>query len=140
MELYTIDQWSELGEDKQQALLFRSMITSDIQTPAELRTRILEHVHISSLEGSPVRLANLNRRFHQAKRRVYAEDLLDMLMKQFENGAVFKTHRFKGSTLLTSKAFWGDYLKMLDEAAPSDPESRAAFIERNIDDFWLRAQ
>ena len=137
---YSLEGWEMLTASGKQNVLLRSMLTSDIHDLDQLRIRLLEHVHVSCLEGSPVRLASLNRRFQQAIKRVNQGSLIEILLMERDDGNEFIVKRIKGSTLLATNIYMIAFMNALNEMAPKDPDMRGLFIEENEARFWERAQ
>ncbi len=66
----TVDDYYAIPEGEQSFLRLKSTQTDNIKSIGELKKRIFEYIHMSSLEMYPLKLGTINRRFSKVAKRL----------------------------------------------------------------------
>lgn len=140
MSLMTLDQWTDLSEQEQQVLLLKSSDTSGLDSAQALEQRIIDFVHTNCLDGAPVSMAALNRRYGRHLRSLNLK-IMDLLLPTFSSGKL-RGKRIGAATLLYTPQFMDDYKQFLDNghSYEKDIERRGLIIEGVIERFWGNAR
>lgn len=73
MNQLSVEDFVELSENEQMLMRCKAANLGGISNEAELEQRIIDFVHAQCLSGTPVKLANLNRRFIRTAKRIGRE-------------------------------------------------------------------
>lgn len=112
----------------------RTKDCTGLDSPAALKRRILEYVHVRSLDSTPVLLGNLTRRFSKTAKRLgtsaatcIQELVGEQSLSMFERG---------GRTLFISTVSLNDRIRMQVEAGIDDLARHAALelMLKNVPD------
>lgn len=140
MELMSLDAWCDLTEDAQQVLLLQSSDVSSLNSPADLERRVIEYVHMNCLDGAPVSMATLNRRFGRQVRK-FGVKLMDFLIPVFSRG-VLRGKRVGAATLVFTPKSLTERGAMAEDlfGYEKDINKRVALVTEALDKFWDNAR
>lgn len=139
-ELMDLIDWLDLPEGEQQVRMLKAGSSTDVKSRADLEQRVIDYVHMNCLDGAPVSMASLNRRFGRLV-RAHGEPLLDFLAPLFR-ADVLRGKRVGAATLL----YTPKYIEQLEtelntiHAYEKDAERRADIVGAALDTFWDRAR
>jgi hypothetical protein len=123
------EEFNEFDLQKISMLLHRSSCSAGVATPADLRKRILECIHIHSLNRTPLTFKFLHQHFGRSasKYKVNISEVVSWLVKM---GKV-EIWELEGRKTLFSKPRWEEIIQ-LSEALGLDPiRTRAEMITEN---------
>lgn len=127
------ESFSALPESTRMALELKLSSPARLTSLVEVQQRVLEFVHINSLNNRPLRLANINRRFSKALKDHSSSmsECIEFLASMDE--LVMRT--MNGSTVIASKRVAINR----QEANLADGDSQDE-IQKAEDRFWAQAQ
>lgn len=102
-----------LKESTLDAYRMQATQTADIKTQSDLRKRILEYVHVNSLQHTPVKSGHINRKFARVASRL-GTDVTNCITRLIENDHLIMIDR-GGKYGLISKRSHDERIILLEE-------------------------
>lgn len=102
--------WMDVPPGEQQALKYQAMQTVDVKSPGQFRRRVLEYIHVNSLNNTPLRLSSVNNRFTRLAKQ-HGTSTIETIQQLIMSGHLIELERgkvralFSHAVLLEKRAF-----------------------------------
>lgn len=136
----SVMDFSELPESKRQVAQLEAINAKRVESYEGLREILLDYIHITNLNGSPVRLSVLNRRFYKAA-GTYKKTVLAVVSELVREDLVV-CHTRKNNTLLMTKRFADELGANIANQASTfeDPVARGEDMTEQWNQFYDNAR